>query len=124
MVNRTSDHWTTTKRALRYLKGTIDFGHIYEKGVKDIKINGCSDSDFVGDVDDRKSTSGQVFFLGGLPITWNSLKQKVVALSWCQAEYISITSVMCQRLWIARTLKHTIISLEITPNMGESSSNM
>ena len=92
--------------------------------MKDIKVNGYSDSDFVGDVDDRKSTSGQVFFLGGLPITWNSLKQKVVALSLCQAEYISITSVMCQRLRIARTLKHTIISLEITPKMGESSSNM
>ena len=65
-ANPTSDHWTTAKRVLRYLKGTIDFGLIYEKDVKDLKVSGYSDSDFGDDVKDRKSTLGQVFFLGGL----------------------------------------------------------
>ena len=69
------------KRVLTYLKGTLDFGLIYEKGLKDLYMIGYSDSDFAGDVEDKKSTSGHVFFLGGLPITWNSLKQKVEALS-------------------------------------------
>ena len=54
---------------LRYLKGTIDFGLIYEKRVRNPKVIGYNDSDFFGDVEDRKSTTGQVFFLGGLPIT-------------------------------------------------------
>ena len=57
MVNPTFDHWTTTKRVLRYLKGTIDFGLIYEKCVKDLKVIGYSDSDFSDDVEGRKSTS-------------------------------------------------------------------
>ena len=83
MVNLTSYHWTIAKWVLMYLKGTIDFGRIYEKGVKDIKVIGYGDSDFADHVEDRKSTSGQVFLLGGLPITWNCLKQKVVALSTC-----------------------------------------
>ena len=69
MVNPTSDHWTTTKRVLRYLKGTIDFGQIYEKGMKDIKVIGYSDSDFASDVKDRNSTWGQVFILRSPPIT-------------------------------------------------------
>ena len=69
MLNPTSDYWTTVKRVLRYLKGTIDFGLIYEKGVKDLKVIGYSDNDFDNVVEDRKSTSGKVFFLGGLPIT-------------------------------------------------------
>ena len=77
VMNPTFDHGTVAKGVLRYLKGTIDFGLIYEKGVKDVKVIGHSD--FAGDVEDRKSTLGQVFFLGSLPITWNSLKQKVMA---------------------------------------------
>ena len=54
---------------LRYLKGTIDFGLVYVKGVKNLNVIGYSNSDFAKDVEDRKSTSGHVFFLGGLPIT-------------------------------------------------------
>ena len=96
MMNPTSEHWIAAKRVSRYLKGTIDFGIVYVKGVKNLNVIGYSDSDFAGDVEDRKSTSGQVFFLGGLPITCNSLKQKVVALSSCEAEiysnYVSLMS--------------------------------
>ena len=65
MVNPTSDHWIAAKRGLRYLNGTIDFGLVYVKGVKNLNVIGYSDSDFTGNVEDRKSTSGQVFFLGG-----------------------------------------------------------
>ena len=57
MVNPTFDYWTAAKRVLRYLKGTIDFGLIYGKGVKNLNVIGYIDSDFVGDVEDRKSTS-------------------------------------------------------------------
>ena len=64
MVNPTYDHWTTAKRVLSYLKGTIDFRLIYEKGVRNLQIIGYSDSDFSNDVEERKSTSRQVFFLG------------------------------------------------------------
>ena len=58
MVNPTSHHWIAAKRVLRYLKGTIDFGLIYGKRANDLNVIGYSDSDFVSDVEDRKSTSG------------------------------------------------------------------
>ena len=35
--------------------------------MKDLNVIGYSNSDFAGDVEDKKSTSGHVFFLGGLP---------------------------------------------------------
>jgi hypothetical protein len=50
------------------------------------KLTGYSDADLAGDVDQRKSTSGIAFFLNNSPITWQSSKQKVVALSSCEAE--------------------------------------
>ena len=84
LSNPTVDHWPIVKRVLRYLKGTINYSLIYEKGTKDLKVIGYCDSDFAGDVEDRKSTSRKIFYLGGVRIMWNSLKQKVVALSMCK----------------------------------------
>ena len=123
MVNPTFDNWTTAKRVLRYLKGTTDSSLIYEKGVKDLKVIGYSDNDFVGDVEDRKSTLGHVFFLGGLPITWNNLKQKVVALSLCEAEYIAITSYVCQGVLIVTLVKEVMgIKIEAMKMMFDNQS--
>ena len=57
-----------------------------------------------GDVDDRKSTTGVFFFLSRSPISWQSQKEKVVALSSCEAEYIAATTAACQGIWLARLL--------------------
>ena len=57
-----------------------------------------------GDVDDRKSTSGSVFLLGTSLLTWVSQKQRVVALSSCEAEYIASANAACQGIWLSRLL--------------------
>jgi hypothetical protein len=57
-----------------------------------------------GDVDDRKSTSGSVFLLGSNLVTWVSQKQRVVALSSCEAEYIVSANAACQGIWLSRLL--------------------
>ena len=111
MDKPSSEHLATAKRIMRYLKGNVNFGILYKKGDRDMKITGYTDSDFVGDINDRKSTSGQIFFLGGLPITSNSVKQRVVALSTCEAEYIAVSSATCQGLWISRLIKE-LMSVE------------
>eukprot|EP00253_Pinus_taeda_P010016 PITA_10016 len=48
---------------------------------------GFTDSDWVGDPDDRKSTAGYVFTLGSGPITWACKKQGAISLSSAEAEY-------------------------------------
>ena len=57
MACPTQQHFATTKKVLRYLKGTIDYGVFYRKGgVSD--LIGYIDSDYAGDMKDSKTTSG------------------------------------------------------------------
>jgi hypothetical protein len=52
----------------------------------------------------RKSTSGVLFFLEKSPVSWQSTKQRVVALSSCEAEYIATATAACQGVWLAQLL--------------------
>jgi hypothetical protein len=65
---------------------------------------GYWDSDLAGDIDTSKSMSGVLFFLDNCPISFQSLKKQVVALSSYEAEYIAATSTATQALWLARLL--------------------
>jgi hypothetical protein len=91
----TTKHWTAVKHILRYIKGTTNFGVVYLKKKGKVKILGYSDSDIAGDIDDRKSTSGVAYFFGESPVSWLSQKQKVVAQSSCEAEYIAAATAAC-----------------------------
>jgi hypothetical protein len=62
---------------------------------------GYSDNDLAGDIDDRRSTTGLLFFLGGNPVSWLSQKQKAVAKSSCEAEYMASAAVV----WLRRVLE-------------------
>jgi hypothetical protein len=78
---------------------------------------GYSDSDLAGDVNDRESTSGLMFFLAGGPIAWQSAKQKVVALSSCEAEYIVAAGAACEGVWLARLLAELTGSKILAPKL-------
>ena len=51
-------------------------------------ITGYVDANMAGDVDDRKSTTGYVYTLGGTSINWVSKLQKIVSLSTVKVEYV------------------------------------
>lgn len=95
----TSTHLKVAKRILRYLKGTIDLGLFYSSS-NDFNLVGYCNSDYAGDVDDGKSTSGFVFFLGDCVISWSTKKQSIVTLSTCEAEYVAATSCTCHAIWL------------------------
>ena len=56
------------------------------------------------DIDGRRSTSGVLVFLGSAPISWLSLKQKVVALSTYEVKYVAAAIAACQVVWLRRLL--------------------
>jgi hypothetical protein len=103
MQQPTKEHEQAVKRILSYCAGTLDYGLFYPSPGA-ARFIGYSDSDHAGDIDTSKSTSGMLFFLGKCLISWQSVKQQVVALSSCEAEYIAASSASTQALWLARLL--------------------
>jgi hypothetical protein len=93
------------KHILRYVAGTYNWGLWFgRKGNEIAQLIGFSDSDYAGDIDKRQSTTGVIFLLDSSPVLWQSIKQKVIAQSSCEAEYIATVNATCQALWIARVL--------------------
>lgn len=86
MVEPLHSHWIGAKNLLRYLCGTITHGLRYT--ARNLRLLGYTDVDWAGNVEDRKSTSRCCFYFGSASIPWMSRKQKSVALSIAEAEYI------------------------------------
>ncbi len=84
---------------MRYLKGTIHFGLMYSKNGT-AECVGYSDADWAGDLDDRKSTSGYMFQIGGAAVSWRSKKQSCVALSTAEAEYMALGNAAQEAIWM------------------------
>jgi hypothetical protein len=79
-------HWKATKRILRYVCGIVQFDiHYRSKGTP--LLVGFTDSNWVGDSDDRKFTAGYVFSLGSGPVTWACNKQQAIELFLAETEY-------------------------------------
>ena len=67
-----------------------------------LDIRGFVDADWVGDLDQRRSTSGYVFSLFGGTVSWMSKRQSVVALSTTEAEYMAATHASKEAVWLQR----------------------
>ena len=74
-------HWYAVKWIFRYIRGTTDYGITFSKQQSDPSVKRQVDADNAGDLDDRRSTTGYVFTLGGGPICWKSMIQSLVVLS-------------------------------------------
>ena len=92
--------WNEVKRIYKYLKGTINeklmLGSVQFKN----ELVGFSDADWASDSTDRKSTSGYIIQLSGSTIDWMSKKQSSVSLSSCESEYVALTEVCKQLMWV------------------------
>ncbi|KAE8698982.1 ABC transporter G family member 7 [Hibiscus syriacus] len=85
-------HWLAVKRILRYLRGTLETGLWFlTQAQKLVTLNAFSDSDWGGDVDDRRSTA--------------------------EAEYMSLTDVTSEVVWIKAVLQEMHIALPEEPKL-------
>jgi hypothetical protein len=76
------------------------------------ELKAYSDSDFAGDTETRKSVSGFIIYLCGAAISWRSKGQKSVSLSSTEAEYMAISEVAMEILYIVGILKFLGVPLK------------
>ena len=77
-------HMTAAKHVMRYLRGTPDLPITYRKG--QLRLVSYTDASFGANPDNRKSTTGYLFFLGGAPISFGSKTQSLTAQSTVESE--------------------------------------
>jgi Reverse transcriptase (RNA-dependent DNA polymerase) len=96
-------HWDAVKRVLRYLVFTVESGLVY-RFEEQLSCYGFCDSDYGGDEETMRSTSGYAFVLGGAAIAWSSRLQPTVALSTTEAEYMAACHACKESVWIKELL--------------------
>ena len=98
-------HWEAIKWILRYLGGTSDRGIMFSREQNVPSVVGYVDSNYAGDLDVRRSTTGYVFTLASGPICWKSSFKSIVAMSTTKAEYMVVAEVAKGVLRLARLVR-------------------
>jgi len=98
----TEEHRALLKGVLRYVKGTQSWFLTYGRGAP---LSGYTETDFAGDLDTRRSTTGFVLTLNGAAVAWASKAQATVAASTTEAEYIAAAVGAREALWLAQLLR-------------------
>ena len=108
MDGATIDHYNSLLKLIKYvidserlklrLKVERTNGNVF-------MIEGYSDSDYASNKDDRKSISGMVIYLCGVPIMWKSKSQKAVTLSSTEAEYYSLSELCSELIFVKNMLE-------------------
>ena len=99
LSNLGMDHWKKAKRVMRYLQKTKDYMFTYRRS-NHLEIMGYSDSDFIGCLDSRKSTSAYIFMLARGAVSWKSVKQTLIAFSTMEAEFIACYQASNHGIWM------------------------
>ena len=112
MANPSKVHWNAVKWIFRYLNGTTGYGILFARQHGDNSVVGYVDSNYAGNIDDRRSATGYVFTLSEGPVCWRSTLQSLVAMSTTEAEYMAVAKAVKEALWLKRLVK------ELSLNQG------
>jgi len=114
--NPGQDHVKASKQLFQYLKGTMSDGIHYTQDKNfngKMKIHCYVDSDWAGCPDTRRSTMGYVIMISNGPVSWKSKMMPMVALSSCEAEFMALSEVCRELMWICRFYDEIGIDYEV-----------
>jgi hypothetical protein len=120
MQNPGRQHWEAAKRVLRYVQHSKKMGLHYRRKPT-LEIVGFCDSDWGGDPDEKKSTTGYVFLVGGGAFSWCSKRQGAISLSSCEAEYYASSQAAMEVAWQRNFLQEVGMKQEEPITVGSDS---
>ena len=111
----TQVHWKVLTRLVGYIKGNIGKGRLL-KQPKEMRIVAFTDSDYANG-EDRKSVTGGIVTLGGVPTNAMSKTQAIVSLSSTEAEYIALSTVAQEVMFQSQIMDELIGDQHIKPSV-------
>ena len=113
MSNPDKTHFRALDRIWKYLNKYPNLGLYYNCNNNNNILKGYCDSDWGGDINTRRSTSGFIFFYNNNLISWNSTLQKTVALSSCEAEYMALKEASKENIYLNNTISFLTNKLQL-----------
>jgi hypothetical protein len=99
-ANPSQEHLNYAKWILRYISGTLSQAIQYQ-GTSSAGLIAWSDADWAENRDDRHSVTGNLMLFAQAPIAWISRRQKTVALSSTESEYMAMSD-CCRQIAFSR----------------------
>ena len=105
MKDPAKHHNSGLKNLICYVRSTAHYACCYGPAGDLTNLTEYSDADYAADTTDRKSTLGVTFMVGNRPVSWASQKQKSVATSTTEAEYMAASKGAKKAMWMAQLLR-------------------
>ncbi|GAA5877388.1 hypothetical protein JCM3774_003583 [Rhodotorula dairenensis] len=109
-------HWSLLKRICRFLRYTVSLALVYsapehpaDAGFRPEQLRGYTDADHAADRETRRSVGGYVFVVGdpldaSTAISWASRRQRSVAISSTESEYMALSEAAREGVWLRQLL--------------------
>jgi len=102
--NPGEEHWRAMGRAVGFVKANAHLTLRYREP-KELRTISWADSSFAPNKDDRKSVSGTVVTVGGVPVLISSNTQKCVTLSSTESELVALTACAKETKYVQMVLE-------------------
>ena len=119
MDGATKGHLKCLLRVIKFVLDTrekclqMDLSNFDASGGVKWGMKAFCDSDFAGDKDTRISVTGFVIYVMGALISWRSRGQKSVTLSSSEAEYVALSEVCAEIMFIKQVLEFLKMKVEL-----------
>ena len=118
-ANPTEDHLNHAKYIFHYLQASRNYGIKYKRSTS-LQVEAYADANWASDKNDWKSCTGFFMLFNSSPVSWVSQKQKTVATSAMEAEYMSLSDASKQVCWMMTLLKELAISIPPVTLYGDN----